>query len=198
MKRYGILGGSFNPPHIGHSILAENVREQLFLDRVVFVPSGRHALKDGDTLISAEHRLSMANIAFGGNDSFEVSDIEIEKSKTGVTNYTVDTLMSLYDRYKNDFIKLYLIIGIDNLIEFPKWKNPDKLFALSEVIVMNRPGFLVQDVDIEYSRKARYLSVPMLDISSTDIRNRIKSGKSVKYLIDEKVEKYILVNGLYK
>lgn len=106
--------------------------------------------------------------------------------------------MSLYDRYKNDFIKLYLIIGIDNLIEFPKWKNPDKLFALSEVIVMNRPGFLVQDVDVEYSRKARYLSVPMLDISSTDIRNRIKSGKSVKYLIDEKVEKYIFENGLYK
>ncbi len=198
MKRYGILGGSFNPPHIGHSILAENVREQLFLDRVVFVPSGRHALKDGDTLISAEHRLNMANIAFGGNENFEVSDIEIEKSKTGVTNYTVDTLMSLYDRYKNDFIKLYLIIGIDNLIEFPKWKNPDKLFALSEVIVMNRPGFLVQDVDVEYSRKARYLSVPMLDISSTDIRNRIKSGKSVKYLVDEKVEKYIIENGLYK
>lgn len=198
MKRYGILGGSFNPPHIGHSILAENVREQLFLDRVIFVPSGRHALKDGDTLISAEHRLNMANIAFGGNDNFEVSDIEIEKSKTGITNYTVDTLMSLYDRYKNDFIKLYLIIGIDNLIEFPKWKNPDKLFALSEVIVMNRPGFLVQDVDVEYSRKARYLSVPMLDISSSDIRNRIKSGKSVKYLIDEKVEKYILENGLYK
>lgn len=198
MKRFGILGGSFNPPHIGHSILAENVREQLFLDRVVFVPSGRHALKDGDTLISAEHRLNMANIAFGGNENFEVSDIEIEKSKTGVTNYTVDTLMSLYDRYKNDFIKLYLIIGIDNLIEFPKWKNPDKLFALSEVIVMNRPGFLVQDVDVEYSRKARYLSVPMLDISSTDIRNRIKSGKSVKYLINEKVEKYILENGLYK
>ncbi|HWQ80926.1 MAG TPA: nicotinate-nucleotide adenylyltransferase [Ignavibacteria bacterium] len=198
MKRYGILGGSFNPPHIGHSILAENVREQLYLDRVVFVPSGRHALKDGDTLIPAEHRLNMANIAFGCNENFEVSDIEIEKSKTGVTNYTVDTLMSLYDRYKNDFIKLYLIIGIDNLIEFPKWKNPDKLFALSEVIVMNRPGFLVQDVDVEYSRKARYLSVPMLDISSTDIRNRIKSGKSVKYLIDEKVEKYILENGLYK
>ncbi len=198
MKRYGILGGSFNPPHIGHSILIENVREQLYLDRVVFVPSGRHALKDGDTLISAEHRLNMANIAFGGNDNFEVSDIEIEKSKTGVTNYTVDTLMSLYDRYKNDFVKLYLIIGIDNLIEFPKWKNPDKLFALSEVIVMNRPGFLVQDVDVEYSRKARYLSVPMLDISSTDIRDRIKSGKSVKYLIDENVEKYILENGLYK
>lgn len=192
------MGGSFNPPHVGHSILAENVREQLFLDRMVFVPSGRHALKSGDTLVSPEHRLNMARLAFGNDANFEVSDIEIEKSESGETNYTVDTLMSLYDRYKNDFIKLYLIIGIDNLIEFPKWKNPDKLFALSEVIVMNRPGFLVQDVDVEYSRKARYLSVPMLDISSTNIRGRIKSGMSIRYLVDEKVEKYIYENGLYK
>ncbi len=198
MKRYGIMGGSFNPPHVGHSILAENVREQLFLDKIVFIPSGKHALKDGDTLVSPEHRLAMANIAFGDDPNFEVSDIEIAKAKEGVTNYTVDTLMALYDRYKNDFIKLYLIIGIDNLIEFPKWKNPDKLFALSEVIVMNRPGYLVQDVSDEFARKARYLSVPMLDISSTDIRKRIKSGKSVKYLLDEKVGNYIKENGLYK
>ncbi|MCE1163850.1 MAG: nicotinate-nucleotide adenylyltransferase [Bacteroidetes bacterium] len=198
MKRYGIMGGSFNPPHVGHSILAENVREQLFLDKIVFIPSGKHALKDGDNMVSPEHRLAMAEIAFGGDPNFEVSDIEIEKAKSGVTNYTVDTLMSLYEKYKNDFIKLYLIIGIDNLIEFPKWKNPEKLFALSEVIVMNRPGFLVQDVSEEYARKARYLSVPMLDISSTDIRKRIKNGKSVKYLVDEKVESYIKENGLYK
>jgi nicotinate-nucleotide adenylyltransferase len=93
---------------------------------------------------------------------------------------------------------MYLIIGIDNLIDFPKWKNPDKLFALSEVIVMNRPGYLVQDVDIDFSRKATYISVPMLDISSTNIRERVKSGKSIKYLVDEGVEKYIAENGLYK
>lgn len=198
MKRYGIMGGSFNPPHVGHSILAENVREQLFLDRMVFIPSGKHALKDDDTLVSPEQRLEMARIAFGNDPNFEVSDIEVERAKTGVTNYTVDTLMELYNKYKDDFIKLYLIIGIDNLIEFPKWRNPDKLFALSEVIVMNRPGYLVQDVSDEFARKARYLSVPMLDISSTDIRKRIKAGKSVKYLVDEKVEKYITENGLYK
>ncbi|MDD5361710.1 MAG: nicotinate-nucleotide adenylyltransferase [Ignavibacteria bacterium] len=198
MYRYGILGGSYNPPHIGHSILAENVREQLSLDKVIFIPSGRHPLKDENEIISAEHRLNMSKIAFGKESHFEVLDHEIEKAKTGAVNYTVDTLMELYEVYKNDFVKMYLIIGIDNLIDFPKWKNPDKLFALSEVVVMNRPGYLVQDVDVEYSRKARYLSVPMLEISSTNIRDRVKSGKSIKYLVDEGVEKYIKENGLYK
>jgi nicotinate-nucleotide adenylyltransferase len=198
MKRYGIYGGSFNPPHIGHSILAENVREQLSLDKVIFIPSGKHALKDEVSIKDAEHRLNMAKLAFEGDPHFEVSDIEIEKAKNGITNYTVDTLIELYDLYKEDFIKIYLIVGIDNLIEFPKWKNPNKLFLISEVIVMNRPGYLVQDVDDEFSRKARYLSVPMLEISSTDIRHRIRENKSVKYLLKPEVEEYVINNKLFK
>ena len=198
MKRYGIYGGSFNPPHIGHKILAENVREQLSLDKVIFIPSGNHALKDEVSIKDAEHRLNMAKLAFEGDPNFEVSDIEIVKARNGITNYTVDTLIDLYDRYKEDFIKIYLIVGIDNLIEFPKWKNPNKLFLISEVIVMNRPGFLVQDVDDEFSRKARYLSVPMLDISSTDIRPRVKEGKTIKYLVDSNVEDYIVKHNLFK
>ncbi len=198
MKRYGIYGGSFNPPHIGHSILAENVREQLSLDKVIFIPSGKHALKDEITLLEAEHRLNMARLAFESDPHFEVSDIEIQKAKQGITNYTIDTLIDLYDQYKDDFIKIYLIVGIDNLIEFPKWKNPNKLFLISEVIVMNRPGYLVQDVDDEFSRKARYLSVPMLEISSTEIRHRIRENKSVKYLLKPEVEEYVINNKLYK
>ena len=198
MYRYGIFGGSFNPPHIGHSILAENVREQLSLDKVIFIPSGRHPLKDKDSVLSAEHRLNMSRIAFGKDPGFEVLDLEIEKAKKGSVNYTVDTLMDLYNVYQKEFVKMYLIIGIDNLIDFPKWKDPDKLFVLSEVIVMNRPGYLLQDADVEFSRKARYISVPMLEISSTDIRERVKSGKSIKYLVDEGVEEYIKENGLFK
>lgn len=198
MKRYGIFGGSFNPPHIGHLILAENIREQLSLDKVLFIPSGNHALKDDISACNAEHRLNMARVAFEKDTHFEVSDMEIEKARQGITNYTVDTLIDLYNKFKDDFIKIYLIVGIDNLIEFPKWKNPHKLFMISEVIVMNRPGFLVQDVADEFSRKARYLSVPMLEISSSDIRFRIKEGKSIKYLVDPEVEKYIADNNLFK
>lgn len=198
MKRYGIFGGSFNPPHIGHSILAENVREQLSLDKVIFIPSGKHPLKDAISIQDAEHRLNMAKLAFENDPNFEVSDIEIEKAKNGITNYTVDTLIDLYEKFKEDFIKIYLIIGIDNLIEFPIWKNPNKLFLISEVIVMNRPGYFVQDVNDEYSRKARYVSVPILEISSTDIRHRIKDKKSVKYMLKPEVEDYVIKNKLYK
>jgi nicotinate-nucleotide adenylyltransferase len=198
MKRYGILGGSFNPPHTGHLILAENVREQLELDKMIFIPSGKHALKDQKSMADAEHRLNMARIAFEKNSSFEVSDIEIQKAKTGMVNYTVDTMIDLYNMYQKDFIKLYLIIGIDNLIEFPEWKDPHKLFILAEVVVMNRPGFLIQDVSVEFSRKACYLSVPMLEISSSDIRKRVGENRSIKYLVDPEVEKYIRDNNLYK
>ncbi|MCU0372347.1 MAG: nicotinate-nucleotide adenylyltransferase [Ignavibacteria bacterium] len=198
MKRYGILGGSFNPPHTAHLILAENVKEQLELDKVIFIPSGKHALKDPQSLAEAGHRLNMARIAFEQDSSFEVSDIEIRKAKAGLTNYTVDTLIDLYQMYQKDFIKIYLIVGIDNLIEFPQWKDPHKLFILSEVVVMNRPGYFIQDVSVEFSRKARYLSVPMLEISSSEIRNRVRDNKSIKYLVDPEVEKYIKENNLYK
>jgi len=198
MKRYGIFGGTFNPPHVGHSILADNMREQLYLDKVIFIPAGVPPLKNTEDMLSAGHRLNMTKIAFERDQNFEVSDIEIADSLSGKKSYTIDTMIKLYNLYKNDFVKLYLLIGIDNLIDFPKWKDPDKLFALSEVIVMNRPGFLVQDVDVEFSRKIRYASVPMLEISSSKIRESVTEGKSIKYLVFPEVEQYIAENNLYK
>lgn len=197
MKRYGIFGGTFNPPHIGHSILAENMREQLSLDKVIFIPSGVPPLKESKDLLSAEHRLKMTKIAFERDPNFEVCNIEIADSLSGKKSYTVDTIKKLYDLYKNDFVELYLIIGIDNLIDFPKWKDPGKLFTLSEVIVMNRPGFTVQDVDVEFSEKAKYASVPMLEISSTKIRESASAGRSIKYLVFPEIEQYIAENELY-
>ena len=143
MKRLGIFGGAFNPPHIAHSIIAEDIREQFTLDKIIFIPSGVPPLKDESVIISANHRLNMARIAFGKNSNFEVSDIEINNSQG--KSYTVDTLLRLKESYKKDEVKLYLIIGIDNLIDFPKWKNPEKLFLLSEVIVVNRPFYTVQE-----------------------------------------------------
>jgi len=198
LKRYGIFGGTFNPPHIGHSILAENMREQLSLDKVIFIPSGVPPLKESKDLLSAEHRLKMTKIAFERDPNFEVCNIEIADSLSGKKSYTVDTIKKLYDLYKNDFVKLYLIIGIDNLIDFPKWKDPGKLFTLSEVIVMNRPGFTVQDVDAEFSEKAKYANVPMLEISSTKIRECASAGRSIKYLVFPEIEQYIAENELYK
>lgn len=196
MKRYGIFGGTFNPPHIAHSVLADDVREQMHLDKIIFIPTGNPPLKDSSLALSAEHRLNMAKLAFGDDKNFEVSDIEAKNP--GEKSYTIDTLIKLREFYKDDFVKFYLIIGVDNLINFPRWKNPEKLFLLSEVVVINRPGCLVQDVKSEYSSRVKYLSVPMLEISSTMIRDYIENGKSVKYLVHPSVEKYIHTHNLYK
>jgi nicotinate-nucleotide adenylyltransferase len=196
MKRYGIFGGSFNPPHIAHSILAEDVREQMHLDKIIFIPTGNHALKNNLDSIDPEHRLNMAKLAFEKDEHFEVSDIEISNLKE--KSYTVDTLIKLKEKYKNDFVKLYLILGIDTLIEFPKWKDPNKLFLLSEIVILNRPNLYVQDVHPDFSNRVKYLSVPMLEISSSMIREYIQQNKSIKYLVDKDVQDYIETHNLYK
>ncbi len=195
MKRIGIFGGTFNPPHIAHSIIAEDIREQFTLDKIIFIPSGVPPLKDENVTITANHRLNMARVAFGNNSNFEVSDIEMKNSPG--KSYTVDTLLRLKENYKKDEVKLYLIIGIDNLIDFPKWKNPEKLFLLSEVIVVNRPFYTVQEAKPEYSSRVTFAKVPSLEISSVMIRNLVKNNKSIRYLVHPEVEKYIFENKLY-
>ena len=195
MRRYGIFGGTFNPPHIGHSIFAENVREQLHLDKIIFIPSGNPPLKKGIEIIDAKHRLRMAEIAFEKDENFEVSNIEIKN--TSEKSYTINTLIKLKEFYQADSVKLFLILGIDNLISFPEWKEPEKLFSLSEVIIINRPGYFLKDADTEYTKKVKFINVPNLDISSSMIRDYIAHKKSIKYLVLPEVEKYIKDNNLY-
>lgn len=197
MKRYGIFGGAFNPVHVAHLIMAENVREQMLLDKVIFIPYANPPHKPHDELIDSAHRLKMLELAITGNTNFEINDIEIRNARFS-RNYTVDTLLSLRESYKSEQGKLYLIIGLDNLIELHTWKEPGKLFVLSEVLVINRPGFVVQNVKNDYARQVTYVSVPNIDISSTGVRNRIKDNKSIKYLVPEDIEKYILENNLYR
>ncbi len=195
MKRYGIFGGTFNPPHIAHLIHAESVREQMSLDKVIFVPSGNPPLKQ-DVSVSAEHRLNMAKIAFERDPNFEVSDIELINNEE--KTYTIDTLLKLREKYKNDFVKLFLIIGMDNLIDLHLWKTPGKLFGICEVIVINRPGYFIDKVTNEFVRRVIYVPVPSIDISSTQIRDLLYQNKSVKYQILPEVEDYIKKNNLYK
>lgn len=195
MKRYGIFGGAFNPPHIAHSIMAEDVREQMHLDKIIFIPSGNPALKEGIEVASAEHRYNMAKLAFENDKNFEVSDIEMQDLTQ--KSYTVDTLIKLKEYHKDHFVNFYLILGVDNLLDFPKWKNPEKLFLLSEVIVINRPNFYVNEVKSEYSQRVKYLSVLNIEISSSIIREYIRNDKSIKYLVNPEVEDYIYKNKLY-
>lgn len=197
MKRYGIFGGTFNPVHSAHLIAAEEVRQQMHLDKVLFVPSGVPPLKEVSELAGIEDRVEMVRLAIEGNEHFELCDIEA-KAPAGAKTYTVDTLLALRERYKDEDVKLYLIVGMDQLIELDRWKDPGKLFMLSEVVAINRPGYLVQQIENEYSRQVVYVPIPSIEISSSDIRFRIKENRSIKYLVPETVEKYITENQLYK
>lgn len=193
MKRFGIFGGTFNPPHIAHSIVAESVRQQLRLDKIIFIPSGNPPLKES---IPPDQRLEMANLAFTDNPEFEVSDIEMQNANE--RSYTVNTLKKLNEIHKDDSVKLFLIIGADNLIDLPKWKEPEKLFELSEVVVVNRPDYHEKDSKPEFADRVTSVRVPYLEISSSVIREHVSKGMSIKYLVNKKVEDYILKNNLYK
>ena len=193
MKKIGIFGGTFNPPHIAHLIVAESVREQLNLDKILFIPSGNPPLKES---IPAEHRLAMAKLAFGNDKNFEISDIEMKNLKE--RSFTVNTLNLLHEIHKDDPVRFYLIIGVDNLIELPLWKEPEKLFEMSEVVIINRPGFELGESKTKFADRVKFLTVPYLEISSSMIRSNVLKGKSVKYFVCEEVESYIERNHLYK
>lgn len=192
MKKYGILGGTFNPPHIAHSIVAQSVLEQLKLDKIIFIPSGNPPLKES---ISIRDRWAMAELAFGGERNFELSDIEIQNINE--KSYTVDTLQKLNEQFES-YIKLFLIIGVDNLIDLPRWKEPENLFELCEVVVINRPNYSIEDSKAEFKEKVTFVTVPFLEISSSMIRDYVSKGRSIKYLVCKEVEDYIYKNNLYK
>lgn len=192
MKRIGIFGGSFDPPHIGHLIIAELAREQLLLDQVVFVPAFVPPHKMRDNVSTALDRLRMTKLATRGNSSFRVSDIEIRRK--GVS-YTVDTIRAIKRRYPA--AKLFLIVGGDSLAQFWSWKAPDEILANASLAVYARPGY-----DKERGGRAdvRVHSVrgPLLQISSTEIRKRIAAKKSVRYLVTQPVRSYIARQRLYR
>jgi len=197
LKRIGIFGGTFDPVHNGHLIMAENVRDQMHLDEVMFIPSRIPPLKNAENISEPEHRLHMLKLAVEGNSSFKINDIEL-KMPGDEPNYTVKTLLKLREEYSAEQVKFYLIIGMDQLINLHKWKDPGKLFLLTEVVVINRPGYLIQQVENEYARRGIFVPVPNIDISATDIRFRIKENRTIKYLVPAEVEEYIYKNNLYK
>jgi nicotinate-nucleotide adenylyltransferase len=191
--KLGIFGGSFNPPHNGHLIVIESVRDALKLDRVIFIPSSQTPNKISLNLAPPIMRYEMTKLAVKGNLNFEVSDTEIKRK--GVS-YTVDTLNEFALKYPG--CKLSLIIGSDNLIEFSTWRSPDEILQLAELIVMSRYGFSTQNIKSEYSRYVTFVNVPQIGISGTDIRRRVRLGKSIRYLVPKDVEEYIFDNHLYK
>ncbi len=199
-KKIGIMGGTFDPVHFGHLIVAEAVREEFQLNRVLFIPVGQPPHKDNLRVSSPEDRYTMLTEAVKSNSSFQVSRIEIDRE--GYT-YTVDTLSQLKAALEPD-AKLFFIIGADVIHDLMAWKNFQEVFLLCEFIAVFRPGFDKNGFDGEIERlRNRYMAkihtveVPLIDISSTGIRKRVQEGKSVKYLVPENVELIISKKGLY-
>lgn len=199
--KYGIMGGTFDPIHVGHLVIAEEVRHKFNLDKVIFVPSGEPPHKDVKKIADAKHRYLMTLIATMTNSKFRVSSIEIDrKGKT----YTIDTLKTLKGKYK-EAVEFYFITGADAIVALDSWKQPKELLELCKFIAVSRPGFNSNDMDKKikelenkYDKTIHTVIVPALEISSTDIRDRIKRNMSVKYQIPEAVEHYIIKNNLYK
>ena len=198
--RVGILGGTFDPVHLGHLIVAEEARVRLRLDRVMFIPAGQPWLKEGQPVTSPKHRLRMVELAVASNPFFKVLASEIDRS--GPT-YTVDTLEELRRSLGED-TGLYFIVGMDALEQFHRWKEPERLLELCNLVVVSRPGH--QGVEIndlvgsypQAGERLVLLTVPRIEISSTELRRRVAEGISIRYLVPEAVEQYIMAHGLYQ
>lgn len=199
MKKYGIFGGSFNPIHYGHLMICEYIKEEMGLDKVIFIPTGNPPHKEIE--VSAKDRYEMVKTAISPNPDFDISDIETTRVKL---SYTVDTIRELKEIYKEE--KLYFIIGMDSLFQLKTWKKIKDLSSEIEFVVAKRPGYLD---DEKINREIKYLKenfgtkiilveTPLYEISSTDLRDRIKKGKSLRYLIPKKVLNYIEESEFYK
>ena len=189
MKRIGFLGGTFNPVHIGHLAAAQAAKEALRLERVIFVPSHLPPHKTSRGVVAARHRFQMVRLATRGNPDLKVSDYEVRKR--GKT-YTIDTLEHFQKQFPSS-TAFFFIIGEDMLDGLQKWRQIGDILKLVRFAVVGRPGYQKRKPKIP----CRPVSMPGIDISSTDLRRRMRQGKTVKYLIPGSVEDYIRRHGLY-
>jgi nicotinate-nucleotide adenylyltransferase len=188
--RIAVFGGTFDPPHLGHLVLAADVHLRLGVDRVVFVPSADPPHKQGRAVTSAELRLEMVRAAVQGDDRFEVDDLELRRQGL---SYTVDTLRQF--RRRDPGGELFFLIGADALRDFPTWRAPDEVARLATLALVERSG---ESAPTEPAHRVVHVPVTRVDISSTEIRRRIAAGASVRYLVTEPVRQIIEREGLYR
>jgi nicotinate-nucleotide adenylyltransferase len=195
MKKIGLLGGTFDPIHYGHLIISEYLRDLLKLAEIWFIPTKIHPLKSNDNITCDEYRVEMLELAIENNQYFKCCKIEIER---GDISYTIDTIDQLYKDFKQIEPVFYLFIGMDNVNELDRWKEPMHIIRRTQVIAFGRPGFKTNKSSEKFLPYLKFIEVPLLEISSTDIRNRVREGKSVRYLVPDPVRTIIEQKGLYK
>jgi len=193
LANLGIFGGTFNPVHYGHLINAERIRESCSLEKLVFVPSKVPVHKDLAGDVSPEHRCRMVELAVSGNENLGVSDIEISREGPSYTIYTVREIMAKYPG-----AHIHLVIGEDSYNEIETWKDYRDLLGLVTLVVMRRGAAAGRRRTDLAGCRVIFADNPVIDISSTDVRARIRRGLSVRYLLPEDVRRYIIETGLYR
>jgi nicotinate-nucleotide adenylyltransferase len=192
-RKIGIFGGTFDPIHAGHLITAQEVLTKCGLEKVIFVPSADPPHKERRPLTRAGDRLRMVSLAIEGDPRFEVSSIELERPGK---SYTVDTLRQMRQSLGPE-VELCFIIGADNVPEMRTWKEPERIFDLTEVIVATRPGFDPHSMHAPFADRMTFVPTPEIAIASTEIRRRVKRGQPIRYWVPLEVERYIAEKKLY-
>jgi nicotinate-nucleotide adenylyltransferase len=194
--RIGLFGGTFDPPHVGHLLAATDALDALALDRVVFVPAAQQPLKAGQPVAPAHHRLEMLRLLAGDDPRFGVDAIEIER---GGLSYTIDTLRALRARWRAESAPaLFLLIGADVLHTLNLWREPEQIATLAEIVVLTRAVETTAGDTRVAPPGVRVLATRRLDVSSTEVRARVREGRSIRGFVPDEVAAYIARNGLYR
>ena len=199
-RKIGILGGTFDPIHVGHLVTAEAVRIEYDLEKVLFIPAANPPHKQGQSVTPATHRYIMTVMATYSNPHFYVSSIEMERPGP---SYTIDTVRELV-REHGASAEFYFITGADAVADLPNWNDVDDLLDLCHFVATTRPGCVstiddvIRQLGPKSAKRIHRIDTPELEISSTDIRERVKQGRSIKYIVPESVESYIGKEGLYR
>ena len=189
--KIGILGGTFDPPHVAHLIAAELAVGEFALDKMLWMPATQSPLKSRPDISSVEDRLAMTRLAIQGNPKFEVSRIELDR---GGASFAIETLRSLRKQFAD--AEMYLLIGRDQFEQFASWRKPEEILRLAKVIVMDRPGDAA-NASTQFDTSVTYLTMPLLEISATEIRRRVRADESIRYQVPDAVIDYIQQHKLY-
>jgi len=189
-----LFGGTFDPPHLGHLILAQTIYEAEHFDQIVFVPAYKSPHKDRSAVSSVDLRKEMVKIAIQENPNFVMSEIEIDR---GGVSYSIDTIIDYKKKTGTDSKNLFYLIGSDSLKTFHSWRNSEQILDECQIIVAIRPGFRPSDIDNKILAKVQFANIPRIEVSSTEIRRRWIEGKTIRYMVTQQIWEYINENKLY-
>jgi nicotinate-nucleotide adenylyltransferase len=199
LQRIGVIGGTFDPIHYGHLAAAEEARVRVNLEKVLFSVAGLPPHKLDEEVTPAEHRLAMVQLGIFSNPDFELSRVDVDRSGP---SYTVDTISILQEQWGQG-AEMFFILGLDSLVEVPTWHQPERLIQLCHLVAVARPGFEVDMRQLEdsvpgISSRVEIIGMPEVDISSSDLQQRVREGLPIRYQVPEEVERYIREHRLYQ